>query len=59
MTRKVNKNKFPEFDKFDRKQKKRANSKKKSSNPKLSIYTEFEEEDFEEDYSSTSDFDDE
>ena len=45
MKQKVNKNKFPQLDKFDRKQKRQANSKSRSSKRKLSIYDEFEEDD--------------
>jgi hypothetical protein len=45
MKNKVNKNNFPDFDKFDRKQKKHTGSKIKSSKHKLSIYDEFEDED--------------
>lgn len=45
MKRGVNKNSTQEFDKFDRKQKKKASSKTKSSKRKMSIYDEFEDED--------------
>ena len=56
MKNKVDKKNLPEFDKFDRKQKKHTSSKIKSSKHKLSIYDEFEDEDL---MSYSSDFSDE
>lgn len=44
MKQKVNKSKFPQLDKFDRKQKRQGNSKSRGSKRKLSIYDEFEED---------------
>ncbi|QIA07863.1 hypothetical protein [Draconibacterium halophilum] len=54
MKKKVNKNRLPELDKFDRKQKKYAGSRDKSSKQRLTIYDEFEDEDLL-DYSSDID----
>ena len=51
MKNKVTKKNLTELDKFDRRQKKHTGSKIKSSKHKLSIYDEFEDEDFM-DYSS-------
>ncbi|WP_319480479.1 hypothetical protein [uncultured Draconibacterium sp.] len=51
MKNKVNKNRLPELDKFDRKQKKHAGSRDKSSKRRLTIYDEFDDEDLP-DYSS-------
>lgn len=46
MKKKVDRHSSPEFDKFDRKQKKHtASHKAKSSKHKLSIYDEFDDED--------------
>jgi hypothetical protein len=57
MKRGVNKNSTPEFDKFDRKQKKKTSSKTKSSKRKMSIYDEFEDEDLLNYSSSLEDYD--
>jgi hypothetical protein len=45
MKKKVNRNSFPELDKFDRKQKKRAVSHAKGSKQKYSIYDDYNDED--------------
>lgn len=57
MKPKVNKDKFPQFDKFDRKQKKHTSSKSKSSKRRLSIYDEFDDDDLMGDFSSPYDYD--
>jgi hypothetical protein len=57
MKRGVNKNSTPEFDKFDRKQKKKTGSKTKDPKRKMSIYDEFEEEDLSDYSSGIDDFD--
>lgn len=54
MKKKVNKNRLPELDKFDRKQRKHTGSRDKSSKQRLSIYDEFDDEDLP-DYSSDID----
>lgn len=54
MKKKVNKNRLPELDRFDRKQKKNAGSRNKGSKHRLSIYDEFDDEDL---LNYSSDFD--
>ncbi|MDX1284329.1 MAG: hypothetical protein R3182_04935 [Draconibacterium sp.] len=44
MKKKVNKHNNPEFDKFDRKQKKHSGFKQKSSKQKFSIYDDFDDD---------------
>ncbi|WP_297086236.1 hypothetical protein [uncultured Draconibacterium sp.] len=55
MKKKVNKNRFPDLDKFDRKQKNHGSSWQKGSKQKPSIYDAFDEEDEDESYLSYSD----
>ena len=57
MKRGVNKNSTSEFDKFDRKQKKKASPKTKDFKRKMSIYDEFEDEDLSDYSSGMDDFD--
>ena len=59
MKRKVNKKNYTEVDNFERKQKKHAGKRDKSSKRRLTIYDEFEDEDLDDYTSGYDDFEEE